>query len=237
METDLTIVTPTETDLMACLPPVRDIAEVPEEFSSFLPNLTLVQGNSPLTYAPHNCKPGTIVLKKGKSIQDLGEAVDGAILDWRHRAVWFASDGIKNSFYPLTPLYQEIKAVADSGKKSPSGLAEAQFGYEFLVYLADIGAFAQLYCSTVSARYSANDSFFPLLRKTAPDGSLATVTIYSEDRESKQKRFKAWASRMSQMPFTYPIDMTVAARHIRKFADTAAAEATEETAAVLPEDL
>lgn len=200
------------------LPAARTLAGV-ETFGqgSYLPTIQLVQGISPEVNAPYHFRVGSYLKKNGKEREQLGDTLEGVILDWRPRAVHFvkgaAADGSDDKVVECydfeSPEFQAIQAIEKAGTKDAQNRPVARWGWEFLIYLAERGEYVIFYANSPSTRYTAQLHLFQNMRRP--------LTFSSKLEDIKGKRFHSVQVTPSNVPFGVSPDPEELVAQINRF--------------------
>jgi len=196
--------------LAAALPPVRD-TKVMEEMAptwDSAPFVRLVQSQSPLTLPPHRMNAGTFVLHKNKNeVIDLGESIDVVIVDWRPKAMH-----IDQATKKVTVEYDRESEKFHEIQEAAKARAQGYFwGFEFLIYLNDVGEHVHLYCNNLTLQNVARSELIHYMQKAV------TLKSHMLKKESTGHQWFAFSCSECTAPPQVPIDLEEMKEHHAKF--------------------
>jgi len=215
---------PTDVDEFASsLPEPTDLkvaADLGGGLGAFLPYLSIGQGLSLCCQPPLSWPQGSLALKQGTDLLNLGQEIEVFICDWRPKAMH--SDKTRNIIKAIhdhnDPEFEEFKAKAE--EPLPQGEPRTHYwGFEFLLYEGKTGKYMTLYCNNATLRRVAREKGFSYLHKKA---IFSTKSISDKNRTW-------WGLVISPLstPFDIPMNKEEAQEQIKNFKAATAVELPE----------
>lgn len=184
--------------------PDMEVAKKLGSGRTYLPYFQVVQSGSKMALPPFDLPLGTFGLKRSKTkADDLTPEIDGFLVHWLPKAMFLGEGKIKSNYDPDSEEFLEWRKLAEAKVDNYA------WGYEFLVYLGDLGEFATFFCSNPTMRRAASEVLFDKIRKVV---TLSAVRIH----DSKNSWIGLECIRCST-PLAVPLDMTLAAEEKEAF--------------------